>query len=619
MNLIATIGSRHQAVRGRTRRRAGSVACRLALLIALFTPIGLSPAGAAIPGGGAIKTRDEFVRRRFEKAVELYSEGRLAEAKSAFDRLLEEETLSSTGREVVSFMIGKTFYALSQYDSCQQHFNRFLEALPHSAYRGGARLYIGHCLYQKNKRLAAAQSYAAAVEAGPQSTADVAMSNLTPLIERGLSTTELDSLAAGLDADSPSGDVLLMIAERFQTLGRGRRAETLFRRLAEESRKSPAGRQAAIHLEELDRARRSIAVIGVLAPLSGDYADYGRELEEGIKLAVELYGDQARVHFADDHGDSAGAAAAARLLLTKGCNAIIGPLVPEAIHASARVLGEHEIVQVLPLARRGDYVSLSPHLHQLSNSPRRQARRLAEYAIRTEGMKRLAVFAPDTPEGRLVAEVFSTTALASGVFVHEPALFEAGQTDFGDVLSEWRLTDIRFTCDTAGIDYASLTEDDAELITPSLDGVLIWGEPEDLLLIVPQVRFHGFRPQYLGSPSWEETELLGRIRTVLDSAIFTSDEVPDTTRTSWKQFRTQYRERWRANPTALSARGYDLIRWFLGDDRDDRSASSIAARLTESGGFQGVGGPISLGSDRRPAGVPVYRFREGAPVRVSDD
>jgi ABC-type branched-subunit amino acid transport system substrate-binding protein len=234
-------------------------------------------------------------------------------------------------------------------------------------------------------------------------------------------------------------------------------------------------------------------------------------------------------------------------------------------------------------------------------------------------MRRLAVLVPDTHEGQIVAEAFSTYALASSAFVHPPAFFQRTDTDFGDILREWRQVDVRFTCDTAGIDYASLSEEDEEKISPSLDGVLIWGEPEDLLLAVPQVRFHGFRPQYLGSPSWEETELLGRIRTALDSVLFTSDEVPDTTLTSWKQFRTQYRERWRSHPTALAARGYDLIRWMLGDERDDRGASAIIARMSESGGFQGVGGRIATGPDRRPATVPIYRFRNGAPVRVSGD
>lgn len=604
------------------RRTAHPASQRLPFALiacALLSAVCPAAVDAALPGGQALRTRDEFVRRKFDKAVETYAGGRYDDARRSFEGLLDEPALSPRGREIVEFMVGKCLFRSAKYDSCRAYFTAFLEIHPRSPYAGEAHIYLGHCLFFRENHLGAARHYSHAAQIGPERTGALAEENLEPLITRGLSTAQLDSLAGETRPEGAGADILIRIAERWEALGRRARAETVYRLLATEARRTPAGRLAASRIEAVDQERRSVANIGVLAPLSGDYADYGRELEQGIRLAAELNGDQTRLHFADTRGDSAGAAKAARLLLTKGCDAIIGPLVPEAIFAGTAILKDHDVVQILPLSRRGDYAGLSPRVHQLSNSPRRQARRLAEYAVREGQMKRLGVLAPDSPEGRIVAETFATFCAASGAFVHEPALFGHDATEFGPLLQVWRDTDVRFTCDTAGISYASLKPEAQEAVRPSLDGILIWGEPEDLLLAVPQVRFQGYRVQFLGSSSWEETNLLGRIRTVFDSVIFASDEVIDTSRMAWKQFRTQYRERWRAEPTTLAARGYDLVRWILGDERDDRRAPAIAARLTDSGGFDGVGGRVTLGADRRPANVPLYRFRNASPVRVPDN
>ena len=103
-----------------------------------------------------------------------------------------------------------------------------------------------------------------------------------------------------------------------------------------------------------------------------------------------------------------------------GCDAVIGPLVPGLIRASASSIGEHGIVQILPLARRGDFTTLAQTLFQMSVAPARQGAYLARYAAESEGMELLATLVMSLRRrlsaNRAGCRVRVTSAVANDLF-----------------------------------------------------------------------------------------------------------------------------------------------------------------------------------------------------------
>lgn len=584
------------------------------LLVAVLTGMPDS-ADAKTPSSSSLRTRDPGFRQRFDDAVGAYLDGKYADAEVLFRRLDVETGLSSQDREIITMMVGKCLYGEGAYNDCRRHFDRFRQRHPESVHESAALIYIGHCSYLLGDYNRAAQAYAAALNIGSDKHSDIALANLEPLVKHGLRTRELEYLLINLGDDDRANQVRVWIADRWKAAGHEDKAEELYQRVLEHSKRSSFAREAAQQLENIKETRARVLTIGVLCPLTGDFADYGAQVRQAAALAESENPGSVRVVIRDTAGDSVRAAYVADTLAGMGCHAVIGPLVPGAIRAAASVLKKDHIVQVLPLARRDDFTPLSPYLFQMTSSPTRRGRMLADYATKKERMYRLGILASDTPEGHEAANAFAAAASENGATVYPPEYFELGQTDFGE-----QLRDLKKRC----VDPASKVDPygkpaDFKDWVPVLDGMLLWGDPEDFVLAVPQIVYYRFRVMYFGPAGWGETDQLQRIRTALDSVVFISDEWVDTTRFAWRQFARAYENKWRTVPSALSGRVFDLIDWMAGAADENEDPRELAALLVDAQGYSGVTGHWRFSEQRQPYRTPIYRHRRGSPDQTDDD
>jgi len=596
---------------GLSRPSSGTVIlCALLLNLCLFAwPAELT---AKTPSSAILRSKDPAFRQQFDEGLAHYQSRDFAEAEVVFRRLDVASGLSVHDREIISLLIGKCLYAEGAYLDCRKHFERYRSQNPKSVHESAVLVYLGHCSYHLREYERAAQSYVLALGIGPEEHRQIAMNNLEPLVKNGLRAKELEYLLTGLGDDDRANRLRVWIADRWLKAGRREQAQSLYQQVTENDRRSEAGRDATARLDELEHLRTEILTLGVLAPLSGDFADYGQQVTRAALMAAEEKSDQVRILIRDTRGDSARAARIADSLVHLGCRAVIGPLVPEAIRAAAKVFKKSGIVQVLPLARRGDFTTLSPCLFQMTSSPQRCGRLLAEYATEVEGMGHLAVLDSDTPDGRQAAEAFTKSATSSGAIVYPPQYFAFGQTDFGKELRALK----KQAADPALNDGdEEQTSESADWI-PLVDGILVWCDPEDLVLVVPQIVFHGFRVKYLGPSTWGETSELARIQSALDSVVFVSNEWVDTTRTEWQEFASDYSKRWNASPSGLSGRVYDAILWLAEDFGRSGDAESLRGILTDPAGYEGVTGHWQFDEKRQPSSTPILRHRNGIPGQV---
>lgn len=583
----------------------------------LFAGLLAFPASAAAktPSASALRSRDPGFRERFDEAIAAYVDGRYADAEVLFCRLDLETGLSSQDRDIITMMVGKCLYGEGAFLDCQRHFDRFRQRNPGSSFESAALIYIGHCSYRLNDYNRATQAYVTALSVGPEEHRDIALANLEPLVKHGLRTRELEYLLIGLGDDNRGNQVRVWIADRWKAAGREQQAEDLYARVLKNSKRTESGREAAQQVDDSESKGEEVLTIGVLCPLTGDFIDYGEQVRRAALLAEDDNSDRVRVIIRDTAGDSIRAGHIADSLAGMGCRTVIGPLVPEAIQATAPILKKENIVQILPLARRGDYTPLSPYLFQMTSSPERRGRLLGEFATRKERMRRLGILASDTPEGHEAARAFIEAASAGGATVCPAEFFEPGQADFGEQL---RALKTRTADPVAKVDINGRPAQFKDWV-PILDGMLLWGDPEDFVLAVPQIVFHKFRVEYFGPAGWGETASLDRIRTALDSVVFASDEWVDTTRSAWREFALAYEKRWKSRPSGLSGRVYDLIGWLAAAGDPGDNPKELAAVLMGAKGYSGTTGQWRFNAQRQPYRTPIYRHRRGLPDQAGDE
>ena len=98
------------------------------------------------PGGGPTTDPVEE-QKRYQRALDLLSEGRFENAAIAFGEFLDAFPLSRY-RDDATFWMGECLYALRRFESALGEFRKLVENHPDSSMVPGARLKIGFILHE---------------------------------------------------------------------------------------------------------------------------------------------------------------------------------------------------------------------------------------------------------------------------------------------------------------------------------------------------------------------------------------------------------------------------------------------------------------------------------------
>lgn len=580
------------------------------MFVLLIGGVVSTTASAAIPNGRALKTRDDVLRQKFEEAIDLYVGGDVDQAESVFRTLRTHPYLVERGHEIIDFMIGKCLWAEKKYKPCLTSFEDFIKRYPGSPYVAAADIYIGHCHFKAGDYLRAVYAYAAALDASPDDREGaLARDNAQPLVRWSLSSSDLEYLLTNSEPGPGTDWLHVWIADRWMDEGRVRVAMDLYHEVADRARRSPAGRAAADRLKSReDIVSHKRIRVGILAPLTGEFESFGRDMAWAADMATESIVDASvEIVLKDTEGDSARAVQLVDSLIDERCQVVIGPLLPEAIQGTLAPFAKEDIVQILPLARREGYTDGEDYVFQMSTSPGEQAQLLAQYAIHTLADERLCALVSDSPEGREAATAFVSAAKDAGATVFPVQYFNAEDTDFGEQLRLLKRESAAPGSDTL----------DEEDVIPVMDGMLVWGDPEDLILIVPQVVFHHFHVDLFGSAAWGDPSIKQRIHSSLDSTYFISYEWVNPSRLEWRAFERSFREQWGRPPSSLAGRVYDLTRWLAQIAGQDTSSRRLAQQLTDPAGYEGITGHWRFNSNHMPEAIPLLRYQGGEPTPVA--
>lgn len=536
----------------------------------------------------------------FQRSLARYIQGKHEEAKLNLQELLEQHP-SNQRTSAARLMLAKTHYQLKEYSLAIASAVELQLNFPYSRYLAESDLLIGDCYFHQGQVYSAATQYSrvltsrtevrtkarAADRLGQMAGANRLSNRDVERLQSDFGRAIIDEAVAfgkarwplKLGEPNTSQKHLALFLERYpnsqlaplaqQTLMPTRRPT-----LASDTTK-PDGEGTDTSIQEPENARYKI---GIIAPIG---TPVGEDLRDGILLARELNplktNDQVSLVFEDSEGDPIRAVRAAqRLIEQHNVIAIIGALTSAETTPLAAYLSGQAVPLIAPTASDDGIASLSPYIFQVNATPGAQGRRIAEYAVRRQGLRMLATLASRDTYGRRIAHEFTSKAEELGAEVLIQEWYESGTTDYRRQFERIRSAGQALAppedlaAEIEGLMLKGIQVNppppvpvDPDTVQPkvvdTLDGILIAGDDSDILLIAPQFHSALIPAQVLGSDGWNHAEVARDGGNYVDGAVFVSKYFSQSSLHSVQDFTNAYRSRFGKEQNIVAALGYDAM------------------------------------------------------------
>jgi branched-chain amino acid transport system substrate-binding protein len=455
---------------------------------------------------------------------------RLADDYPSFDRVDEVLTIGARSSVLANDYVQAVKYALVVVDDHSL-----------SPYREEALFIAAESYHQLGKPYQSAtmllQLLSSPVDAEMEGRA---LSALRILSQEQLGISDLERLVKEYPSSPLAGEMSLALAKREFARGNYDGAYTLLADLLyqfPQHRRAPEVRQL-LKLSADRRANPDTRLeyvepnkFGVVLPLTGNFSRYGRYFEQGVTLAVEEFNASSEVAVAYVTGDSRG-----------------NPI--DAVRAVRRLVVEEGVrVPLLsPVPTRESIDEIGSWVFQTKVSSEIEVSAMARVAREDLLIERFAVLAPATSEKQELAEYFAREIGSRGGVIVASESYQEGASDFREQLEVIR--------------------------EAAPEALFVPGEPEELILMLPQISFYDLRVQLLGLSNWNSEKLLRLSQQELEGAIFPGEALHGKDRETHQRFVSDYRQQYgnEIHPVATAAYfGMRLLLQSIGAGAVDRT------------------------------------------------
>ena len=563
----------------------------------------------------------------FQRALAHYNQDNLSDARDGFIELVEQHPPNQR-TSAARFMLAKSHYKLKAYDLALNEAIALQHYYPRSRYISETDLIIGDCYFHQHQSFNAATQYARVLtsRADIRTKARAAdrlgqLSGSENLTNAEVENLKIDFNRAIIDEAIAFGKAHWHI--KFGDLKTGNKYLSFFLDHHPNGQFTALARQIPIPertspqpTPERQKARYKI---GVIAPLG---TPSGEDLRNGITLARDrnplVSHDQVELIFEDSEGDPIRAARAAQRLVEEGeVLAIIGALTSSVTTPIATMLSAQKVPLVAPTASDDGIASLSPYVFQVNATPGAQGRHIAEHAVHKQGLRTLASLASRDDYGRNIAREFATRAEDLGAEVLIQEWYEPGTTDYRRQFERIRSAGLALQApDDLASEIDSLILGNIRVAPPppvivdpdtvqlevvkALDGILIAGGAEDILLIAPQFHSALVSSQVLGSDGWNHDQVARDGGNYVDGAVFVAKYYDQSHLESVQNFVNAYRSRFGKEQNIVAALGYDAMLSILhGINAGGTTRDRLRDRLETLTDIPGATGQISFDKGHR--------------------
>jgi len=242
--------------------------------------------------------------------------------------------------------------------------------------------------------------------------------------------------------------------------------------------------------------------IGVLCPLEGRFATLGESFLRGASIAVKEARSKGVRNIELVVGDTRGnpiecRSVARRLVEEERVDALLGEVLSSSTIAAAQVAELSKTPLLSPVATEEGISSVGEWVFQTATSSEVEIVALAKMASGRLGLRRIAFLSSDDLASRIVARFFRNEVERLGGEMVIAEFYPEGSTDFAESIGRVRAA--------------------------HPEALFIGSDTEDLILILPQLSFHEFGAQLLGTSAWNSKRLIRMVGKDLEGAIFPAD------------------------------------------------------------------------------------------------
>jgi ABC-type branched-subunit amino acid transport system substrate-binding protein/predicted negative regulator of RcsB-dependent stress response len=371
--------------------------------------------------------------------------------------------------------------------------------------------------------------------------------------------------------------------------------------------------------ERMERLLRSSlgerSAVGVVLPLSGSQAPFGKRALDGILLASGVYGGSGdgasiRVYVEDSGGTPVSAAQAVeRLVSQRKVMAILGPINWKEALAVAEKAQDMGVPNV-SLTTRDGISDRGPFLFQNGLTPRVQLESLVQHCIGTRGFRRFAILAPNDTFGRELSTQFWDLVEAYGGKIVGFEQYAPGAGDFQQPVRG--LVGLQDVSRYRGLETGRLAAFVNQVAkkrggkAPRLelppvvdfDALFIPDEPKQVAQIASSLAYFDVAGvPLLGTTEWNSDQLFKRGGRLVEGALF-----PGTvaTRGGRKDFARAFADNYGYAPDSLAGQAYEAMELVAAAMRSTASAdrAELAQRLASMREYESALGTLSFDERR---------------------
>lgn len=318
--------------------------------------------------------------------------------------------------------------------------------------------------------------------------------------------------------------------------------------------------------------------LGVILPLTGDAAVYGKAIRNGIELAKSelesANGVKLSLIYEDDQGQATAAVSAVRKLIdVHKVSAIIGGAQSSTAEAIIPICDRAHIVLLSPTATKPSLTRMSDFFFRLWPSDDYDGKVMAEAAYHKLGLRRISIIYINVAYGVGISEVFGREFRQLGGTIIAEDGYRQGETNFRTVLTKLRAA--------------------------NPEAVFLPGYVAEISQIFKQATELDVRIRFLGVNSLYDPKLIEIAGNAAEGAVFSYPTYdPDSEEQTIASFVAAFKSQFNSVPDAFAAQGYDSLRVIhlalqrLG--KAEPTGSGIAKALLELPGYNGPGGTVSF-------------------------
>ena len=326
--------------------------------------------------------------------------------------------------------------------------------------------------------------------------------------------------------------------------------------------------------------------LGVAAPFTGDYAQFGEYTKDGVELAVEeinaaggVLGRPLEIVYGDDKGDSKEAVSVAqRFASDSSITAIVGHFFSGATLAAGPIYQQNGIPTIAMASTNPEVTNIGDYVYRINVGDNYQGSQLANL-LYSEGYKKASIIYDNSDYGKGVSDVFANRFIDIGgeVLIND-SYMGTQDKDFSIILTK-------------------IANSDTEVI------MLASYYPE-AALIKRQARNLGIEVPFYGSDSLYTTDFITLAGADAEGtyvvAYFHESDPSDAA----QEFIAKFKGKYNKNVDAWSPYCYDAI--YVMADSIERAGSTdreaIKDAISATSNFQGATGVTTFEGAREPLG-----------------